>query len=239
MEIIQHPLIFWNERPQSIDTIVLHCSAHEPNDMVCILTEEKLSSHYIIGTNGEIWQLVPEEKRAWHAGISYWRGQENLNHRSIGIELSSPSMGQKTYSKTQMQSLLQLCQDIIKRNSTILPQNIVAHSDIAPTRKVDPGKAFPWAWLAANGIGLWYDINDAEKIAENNAEKLLNIIGYNTANSAASAYAFCRHFAPYAVTFEEDIRKLIDNVYPQNFVLPPEILPILKAVAYRYQSAIL
>ncbi len=238
MKIIQHPLKFWDERPhQEITAIVLHCSAYEPEEMIKVLQSEKLSTHYIIGTDGQIWQLIPEEKRAWHAGVSKWRGKENLNHRSIGIELSSPTMGQSEYPKKQMQSLLNLCQNICRRHPQIMPQNIVAHSDVAPTRKPDPGTSLPWAWLAANGIGLWYDLADTTKMAETNVAKLLEIIGYDIDNLAAASYAFCRHFAPCIISYEADIRKLIDNVYPPEFILPPEIIPILRATAWRYQNA--
>lgn len=237
MKIIQHPLKFWDERPQNIEAIVLHCSAYEPKKMINVLQTKKLSTHYIIGTDGQVWQLIPEEKRAWHAGVSKWRGIENLNHRSIGIELSSPTMGQTAYPKKQMQSLLNICQDICHRHRQIIPQNIVAHSDVAPTRKPDPGTAMPWAWLADNGIGLWYDLTDAALMPSINIAKMLEIIGYDTENLAAASYAFCRHFAPHFIPYEADIRQLIDNVYPHEFILPTEAISILRATAWRYQNA--
>lgn len=237
MKIIQHPLKFWDERPQEIEAIVLHCSAHKPEEMIKVLQSEKLSTHYIIGTDGQIWQLVPEEKRAWHAGVSKWRGVENLNHRSIGIELSSSTMGQTAYSQKQMQSLLNLCQNICKRYPQIISQNIVAHSDVAPTRKPDPGTALPWQWLAANGIGLWYNLADASQMPETDVAKLLAIIGYDTDNLAAASYAFCRHFAPHIIPYQADIRRFIEDVYPPDFILPPEIMPILRAIAWRFQNA--
>lgn len=234
MNIIQHPLKFWDERPQCIDTIVFHCSAYELEEMIEVLQDSKLSAHYIIGTDGKIVQLVPEEKRAWHAGVSFWRGAENINHRSIGIELSSPTMGQNEYTKIQIQNLCRLCKDIMMRHPAIISQNIVAHSDIAPSRKPDPGRAFPWQWLAAKGIGLWYNIEDAAYMQNFSVESLLNIIGYNTTDLPAAKYAFCRHFAPQVIPFEANIRKVIDEVYPADFVLLPEIVQILRAVAYRY-----
>lgn len=238
MKIIQHPLPFWDERPQAqdIDSLVLHCSAHEPEEMISVLTQQKLSVHYIVGSNGQIYQLVPEEKRAWHAGVSCWKGVENLNHRSIGIELSSLSMGQGDYPLRQILSLERLIKDILRRRPTIKPQNVVAHSDVAPTRKPDPGIAFPWQYLAAKGIGLWYDLADASKIDETNVVILLQQIGYNTQNLPAAQYAFCRHFAPHYVQKDADIQHLVDNVYPQDFVFPAEALPILQAVTYRYRT---
>ena len=236
MKIIQHPLPFWDERPQNIDSLVLHCSAHNPEEMIKVLVAEKLSSHYIIGSNGQIYQLVPEEKRAWHAGVSCWKGVENLNHRSIGIELSSLSMGQGDYPLRQILSLVRLIKDILRRQPAIRPQNVVAHSDVAPTRKPDPGIAFPWQYLADKGIGLWYDLADASKVVETNVAILLQQIGYNTQNLPAAQYAFCRHFAPYYVQKDTDIQHLVDNVYLQDFVFPAEALPILQAVAYRYRT---
>lgn len=234
-KIVQNPLPFWDERPQEIDSLVFHCSAHSAKDMIAILSEKKLSAHYVIDANGDVFQLVQEEKRAWHAGISMWRGKENLNHRSIGIELSSPSMGQTTYTKQQIHALSALCLDIINRYPAISPQNIVAHSDIAPTRKPDPGIAFPWQLLATKGIGLWYDLADADKIKETDVEKLLRMIGYDTANIAAASYAFCRHFYPQAVEIISDNDLLVEHVYPQDFIFPQSALPFLQAVAYRFR----
>lgn len=236
MKIIQHPLPFWDERPQNIDSLVLHCSAHQPEEMIKVLSAEKLSTHYIIGSNGQVFQLVPEEKRAWHAGVSCWRGVENLNHRSIGIELSSPSMGQDFYPAKQIESLVSLCKDILRRNPAIESQNIVAHSDVAPPRKPDPGVAFPWQKLAEKGIGLWYDLADSRKVKETNVAFLLEQIGYDTSNLSAASYAFCRHFAPQYVTKCSDIFYFIENVYPADFTLPPDALPILQAVFYRYRK---
>lgn len=238
MKIIQHPLPFWDERPQAqnIDSLVLHCSAHNPEDMIKVLFAEKLSSHYIIGADGQVFQLVPEEKRAWHAGKSFWRGEESLNQRSIGIELSSPSMGQEAYPSKQIESLVCLCKDILRRHPAIKAQNIVAHSDVAPTRKPDPGIAFPWQKLAQKGIGLWYDLANATKIKETNVAVLLSEIGYDTSNLPAATYAFCRHFAPQYVAKCSDIFYLIENVYPADFIFPPDALPILQAVYHRYRK---
>lgn len=235
-KIIQHPLPFWEEREGApIEMLILHCSAHEPQEMIGVLTERKLSAHYIIGEYGQILQLVPEEKRAWHAGVSYWRGRKMLNRYSIGIELSSPSMGQEAYPAVQIKALSALCQQIMARYG-IKAQNVLAHSDVAPTRKPDPGMAFPWQELAAKGIGLWYDLADAGKVAENDVAGLLTQIGYDTTDLAAASYAFCRHFAPQYVQKVDDIDALIDHVYPTDFTFPAECLPILQACAWKYNN---
>lgn len=228
-------LPYFNERPAEIDTLVLHCSAHGADEMIKVLKEKELSAHYIVGLRGGVVALVPEEKRAWHAGISSWRGRENLNHNSVGIEISSLSMGQKAYSRRQINAVIELCRDIIARYG-IKPQNIVGHSDIAPERKPDPGKAFPWKYLAENGIGLWYDIRDAEKVAENSISELLKGIGYDTQNLRAAECAFLRHFIPEAVP-ETTVKNVLENPYAVDFCWKKEYLAVLKACFYVYSKA--
>lgn len=235
MKIIREFLPYFDERPNgaSVCALVLHCSAHSARDMIEVLRERELSSHYIIDLDGSVWQLVSEKKRAWHAGESRWRGMHMLNQYSVGIELSSLSLGQTAYAPAQLKSLIKLGRQII-RHYQIPATNVLAHSDIAPTRKPDPGMAFPWEYLAYKGVGAWYNLADAAKVAENDVAKLLKTIGYDTSDLAAASYAFCRHFVPQTVTPDEDVNHLVENVYPADFVFPKEYLPILKAVAARY-----
>lgn len=229
-------LPYFDERPDTkIKALVLHCSTHGALEMLDVLRENKLSAHYIIDVDGKVYQPVSEQKRAWHAGVSRWRDMDNLNHYSIGIELTSPSMGQHEYAKAQIDSLTVLARQII-HHYQIPAVNVVAHSDIAPIRKPDPGAAFPWQKLAKKGIGLWYDIADADKVAENNVEKLLSTIGYDTSDIAAASYAFCRHFVPEEIAEKRSIKEVIENVYPADFNLPEQYLPILKACAYKYSQ---
>lgn len=229
------PLPYWNERPKKtrIKSIVLHCSTHEAVPMIKLLKNLHLSAHFVIGTDGRIFQLVPEEKRAFHAGTSRWRNMENLNHHSIGIELSAPKMGQTMYPEAQIKAAIGLCRDLM-RSYDIPAVNVVAHSDVAPTRKPDPGLMFPWKKFADKGVGLWYEIADANKINENDKTVLLQKIGYDTRNLAAASYAFCRHFLPQFVATEDDICKLITHIYPPDFSIPDEGLPVLKACAYAF-----
>lgn len=153
-----------------IKVLVIHYTADDFDSSLATLTDKQVSSHYLVPAvppryNGKprIWQLVPEEELAWHAGISAWRGATRLNDTSIGIELENrgwqKSAGVKYFApfeQAQIQALIPLAKDIIARYH-IKPENVVAHADIAPQRKDDPGPLFPWQQLAQQGIGAWPD----------------------------------------------------------------------------------
>ena len=153
---------------QRIQLLVFHYTAENFPDALNILTQEKVSAHYLVPANPTktsprptVLQLVPENMRAWHAGASSWQGRNNLNDSSIGIEIENmgytkaPSNREwDAYTPEQIKLLILLSKDIIKRHQ-ILPNNIVGHSDIAPQRKNDPGPAFPWQQLAEAGVGAW------------------------------------------------------------------------------------
>lgn len=225
----------YEERNTDIDMLIYHCSVCSPEQMIKVLDEEKLSAHYIVDTKGNIIQLVEDEKKAWHAGMSYWRGRKNLNTYSIGIELCSPSFGQGEYTNKQIGSLIELSKELINKYN-IPASNILGHSDIAPTRKPDPGISFPWKKLAENGIGLWFDIGDSQKVEENNIEKLLGEIGYETVDLAATSYAFCRHFIPQEVSVNQNYKELAENPYDKSFKLNEKYLNILKACNFIYKN---
>lgn len=118
--------------------------------------DAKVSAHYLVEEDGRIYRLVDEEKRAWHAGVSEWRGETNINSASIGIEIvnGGHEFGLPEFPDTQINAVIALSKDIINRRE-ILPSSVLGHSDIAPARKQDPGENFPWSGLAAAGIGLW------------------------------------------------------------------------------------
>ena len=143
------------------DMIVLHYTgmqfAHEAILRLCD-TKARVSSHYVVLENGSIVQLVQETKRAWHAGVSVWGGDTDINSRSIGIEICNPGhdFGYPDFPSRQIAATIALCRAILTRN-IILPENIVAHSDVAPARKNDPGEKFPWKLLAQSGVGLWVE----------------------------------------------------------------------------------
>jgi N-acetylmuramoyl-L-alanine amidase len=115
----------------------------------------QVSSHYLVFEDGEIVQLVPEARRAYHAGTSSWEGTTDINSRSVGIEIGNQGhdYGSPAFPEPQVAAVIALCQDIVRRWS-IAPAHVLAHSDVAPDRKRDPGEVFPWARLAAAGVGL-------------------------------------------------------------------------------------
>lgn len=113
--------------------------------------EKKVSAHYLICRTGKIYQLVRDEDRAWHAGVSTWKGEENLNHTSLGIELDNN--GLEPYSEIQIETLLELLQTLCDKHQ-IIKDNVLGHQDIAPERKIDPGTHFPWEQLYKKGFAL-------------------------------------------------------------------------------------
>jgi N-acetylmuramoyl-L-alanine amidase len=119
-------------------------------------TESRVSSHYVVDEEGRITQLVAEAMRAWHAGLAVWAGETDINSASIGIEIHNPGheLGYPDFPEPQLTAVEALCLDIIAR-CRIRPERVLAHSDVAPTRKKDPGEKFPWARLAHAGIGHW------------------------------------------------------------------------------------
>ena len=155
---------------QRIRFLVIHYTAEDFNNALNTLTDEHVSAHYLIPAQPPLeagkpvaWQLVPENMRAWHAGASGWRGRTNLNDTSVGIELENKGyshylLGKKFYPfpPAQIDLLADLSQEIVARYQ-IEPRNVVAHSDIAPQRKDDPGPLFPWQEMAERGIGAWPD----------------------------------------------------------------------------------
>ncbi len=188
-----------------VDVLVLHYTGMKTAaEAVARLRDPaaKVSSHYVVDEDGTVYALVYEEMRAWHAGISYWRGMRALNDRSIGIEIVNPGheWGYRAFPEAQIEAVTALCQEILARHE-IPARNVVAHSDIAPDRKQDPGELFPWARLAGQGIGLWTD--DLAPPGDIMAD--LAVIGYDTSLRAQMVItAFQRHFAPQLVTGQAD-----------------------------------
>jgi N-acetylmuramoyl-L-alanine amidase len=207
-----------------IDMLILHYTgmqtAQAAIERLCDPAAQ-VSSHYLVDEDGAILRLVPEVRRAWHAGLSVWRGHTALNARSVGIEIVNPGheWGYRDFPVLQLAAVCDLCLDILGRHP--IPQrNVVAHSDVAPARKQDPGEKFDWEALACNGVGLWPDgvpdagtgdpIRDAAGLIP--VRSALATIGYDIASDgpmdpalATVLGAFQRHWRPEAVTGAADI----------------------------------
>ena len=119
--------------------------------------KSKVSAHYVVFEDGRVVQCVPEERRAWHAGISSWAGETDINSASIGIEIVNPGhdLGYTDFPRRQIAAVISLCRSIITRRAPFRADRVLAHSDVAPSRKQDPGEKFPWDLLSASGVGHW------------------------------------------------------------------------------------
>ena len=224
-------LPYFDNRNAKIDMLVIHCLAHNFQSALDAFHRHQVSAHYLIDEKGKIYSLVAEHKRAWHAGESFWKGKTNLNHNSIGIELCSKTLGQTPYPKCQIEALIRLCKHL-KRKYHIKKQNILGHSDIAPMRKPDPGKAFPWAYLARHNLGVWYNLKNRNKIDIDNTAELLKQIGYDTANLNAATWAFMRHFMADLIP-NDTVENLLSNPYPEQIKVKPKLLTqTLQAVLF-------
>ena len=182
---------FDERRPNLV--IIHHTSDDAVNDALHTLTspERKVSSHYLIGRDGAIIQLVDERARAWHAGKSWWGGITDINSISLGIELDNN--GSEPFADAQIDALLGLLEGIRQRYP-IPSANFIGHADVAPTRKDDPSALFPWQRLAARGFGLWCDEPLAPAPEGFDLALALAAIGYDPATPEASRQAFRLHF---------------------------------------------
>ena len=165
----------------------------------------KVSAHYLVEENGEIHALVAETDRAWHAGVSFWRGDIDINARSIGIEIVNPGheWGYRDFPEAQVVAVVALLKDIRTRHE-VSPARIIGHSDVAPRRKEDPGEKFPWGRLAAEGLALApYEGDGAagKSVAFADALQALRDLGYdaNLGDYAAALLAFQRRFCPQSL----------------------------------------
>jgi N-acetylmuramoyl-L-alanine amidase len=220
MIIIENPSPNFDERDTAVSMLVLHYTGMKSGqaaiDWLCN-PASKVSSHYVVEEDGRIFRLVAEDKRAWHAGVSSWRGTTGLNNCSIGIEIVNPGheWGYRKFPDVQMKSVVELSTDIVARRG-IARENVIGHSDIAPLRKLDPGELFDWQSLANTGVGLsipklkhitgpTLKLGDTGEDVRGLQEQLMQL-GYNPALSAemdagttAIILAFQRHFRPKRV----------------------------------------
>lgn len=170
------------------------------------LPAAEVSAHYLIGADGTVWQLVDEGLRAWHAGAGEWRGQGDVNSRSIGIELDND--GASPFAWPQIRALERLLAGILDR-WPIPPEGVIAHSDFAPERKTDPGPRFDWRGLALKGLSVWPDRGDPEAPLGPS----LDAIGYPQAEAGLRLAAFRLRFRPWAAGPEDAVdRALADDL---------------------------
>ena len=161
----------------------------------------KVSAHYLIDEDGTVVALVPEERRAWHAGVSWWQGRANLNDVSIGVELVNPGheWGYRAFPEAQMAALVELASGLVGR-WRVPAARVVAHSDVAPARKEDPGELFDWPRLARAGVGLWPEHGPPVPAEPRRAAAALERIGYAGAAQGVgiefALRAFQRRFRP-------------------------------------------
>ncbi len=201
----------------------------------------KVSAHYLVEEDGRIFKLVDENRRAWHAGVSIWNGERDLNSASIGIEIvnGGHDFGLPNFPNAQIKSVITLCNDVMVRNK-INDFNVVAHSDIAPERKQDPGEKFPWAQLADANIGIWPEVKTIDQrvlIDPKHHDKkyaqlvqtALNYLGYGLNISGdfeqttqSVVKAFQRRYRPTKIDGIMDVQTLailtlLVNNKPRNF----------------------
>ena len=199
-----------NERKLPISMVVLHYTgmrtAGEALARLCVESSQ-VSAHYLIDEEGQVTNLVPEEKRAWHAGASYWRGITDVNSASIGIELANPGheWGYRPFPEPQMDALLPLLADIMDRHD-IPRANVVGHSDVAPARKTDPGEYFDWARLGELGLALEIPKAKMNLFYDNPGAFYLGMerFGYDIIDGRAAVTAFQRRWRPEYIDGEID-----------------------------------
>ena len=197
------PSVNFDERRPNF--VILHYTSNDTVEPALrTLTDPvaRVSAHYLIARDGKIYSLVDERARAWHAGVSYWGGNRDINSASIGIELDNN--GDETFAEPLINALLALLADL-KARYAIPAANFLGHSDVAPRRKPDPGKVFPWQRLATRGFGLWCE--PPYPVPPNDDSiTLLAAFGYDVAEPAAATGAFKLHFAP-----DDDTPQLTDR----------------------------
>ncbi|WP_321488467.1 N-acetylmuramoyl-L-alanine amidase [uncultured Hyphomonas sp.] len=230
MDITFSPSPNFDDRKHPVDMLVLHYTGMETGEAAFDQLrnpDAKVSSHYLLREDGRVDQLVAEDRRAWHAGVSSWQGDEDLNSRSIGIEIVNGGHdflqadgSLPPYPAAQIDALIALCHKILAGHD--IPQTrIVGHSDIAPLRKQDPGEHFPWEQLARAGIGIWPDVEGKdfspgdENASVQQTQEQLQRIGYGLPPTGtyddlteAVVRAFQRRWLPDRTSGVADARTL-------------------------------
>ncbi|PCJ33819.1 MAG: N-acetylmuramoyl-L-alanine amidase [Alphaproteobacteria bacterium] len=231
--MMSYPSPNYDDRPEGVKIkyLILHYTGMNTGkaalDRLCD-EAAKVSAHYLIEEDGRVFSLVPEGKRAWHAGRSSWEGERDINGYSIGIELVNPghdSPGYKgdyrPFPEAQMAALIDLCRGILTRHD-IKPWHVLGHSDVAPARKCDPGELFDWQRLAEAGIGVWPVKADKKQSIAGNAasfQERLSLYGYEFDGhkdfpGQRIVTAFQRHFRPLDISgdIDDECRQILDDL---------------------------
>lgn len=205
MNLIPAPSPNFDERGRDVDMIVLHYTGMKTGLAAIERMRDPLanvSAHYCIEENGDIYHLVEEDKRAWHAGVGSWKGDTAINARSIGIEIVNPGheFGYRDFPEPQISALIELSRSIHTRHDIPLA-HVLGHSDVAPRRKEDPGEKFPWGRFAEEGLAIapYQGAPEAgDKITYDDALRELQALGYDApaGDHAAGLLAFQRRFCP-------------------------------------------
>ena len=206
------------------DSLVLHYTGMRDEasaiDWLCDPVSQ-VSCHYVVTETGRVFQLVDENRRAWHAGRSVWRGMRDMNSASVGIEIvnGGHEFGLPAYPDAQVKAVVSLCRDIMERHA-ISADRVLAHSDIAPSRKRDPGERFPWRRLAETGVGLWPVVSRADAadcaIDDREVGRDLIRLGYGLsptgapdADAATVLRAFQRRYRPELIDGVADAETVV------------------------------
>lgn len=203
MKLIDHPSANFDARGRDIDMVILHYTGMQSAKAAIDRLSDsvaKVSAHYCVDENGDVYRLVDEANRAWHAGVGSWKGEVDINARSIGIEIVNPGheFGYRDFPAVQIDAVIGLLKGIYERHA-IVPAMVLGHSDIAPRRKDDPGEKFPWQRLADEGYAIApYTGKGDVTITYEDALGALAQIGYDApaGDHAAGLLAFQRRFCP-------------------------------------------
>lgn len=249
MNIIDRPSPNFDARTRPIDLVVLHYTGMQNTEVaVARLTDlapvagkypgpwqsedtkydaplGRVSAHYVVGEDGAVYHLVPEEHRAWHAGASSWDGEGDVNARAIGIEIANGGhdFALPDFTDAQIESVITLLREILERWS-LTPARVVGHSDIAPDRKLDPGEKFPWKRLAEAGVSIWPGASEAQltddEIVAHTQQQLaafgygVSATGFMDADTKAALMAFQRRFRPALIdgALDAETRALLAGI---------------------------
>jgi len=190
----------FNERKPNF--VIIHHTGDDTVDQALrtlVNPQQTVSAHYLIARDGTIIQLVDERARAWHAGEAKWGPNTDINSSSLGIELDNN--GDEPFPEAQISALLRLLTDIEERYH-IPGANVLGHADVAPKRKSDPSRYFPWKRLAEQGFGLWCDPPFPEPPTAFDAALELHALGYDVSDTEAAIRAFTLHFLPDEISSE-------------------------------------